>query len=152
MKNTIWSKWWAAVGIFTFSFGVFFGTDILLFVLTSSKTHATVINVVQNGGNGTGQYIYTFATFDLNRDYQVYTMNMSVSNPIYGVGDVVYGRVSMLTGRILSKEILEMVFLRASLLTLIGAVLGRHVIFRFLSYAIGFCTGNCLKLRARIKG
>lgn len=109
------------------------------------------MEVLQTFIDGKDRFGYIFQASDRFGTIHTHQSNITIERSLYEVGDVVDGRVSAVTGRVLSTTLVAHNFSGGTLLTFIGAYLGRRVIFRPLGYGLGLLVGLLIRVFSAFK-
>ena len=151
MKSTIWSKIWSTFGVVSFAAGLAVGLSTTFFLVTSVSTTVTVSDAITMNRGGNDRFSYIFEATDAQGRQHNHESNMFVSWPMHAVGDVVDGRVSAVSGRVLSQRMIATHWSLAAWTLALGAYLGRRVIFIPLGYCSGRLVGFLLKVVSKFR-
>ncbi len=118
--------------------GLITGSTTIYFYATSIATNVTVSNVMQEQKSPTkASYEYVFEAEGSDGNILSHQAKMRTGRRIHTKGQVVAGRASKSSGRVLSNEILTSFKWHAIVTFLFGLYAGRRVIFGPFAYWFG---------------
>lgn len=137
-KSTLWSKFWSSMGMLFLTMGLITGSTTIYFYATSVVTDVTVANVMRSQKSPTKtSYAYVFEAEGPDGDILSHQAKMRTGRKLHTRGQVVAGRVSKSSDRVLSDEILTSFKWHATVTLLFGFYAGRRVIFGPFTYWFG---------------
>lgn len=141
-KSTLWSKFWSSMGVLFFTIGLITGSTTIYFYATSVVTKVTVADVIEERESPSKtSYVYVFEAEGHNDEILSHRAKMRTGRRLHTKGQVVAGRVSKPSGRVLSNEILTSFKWHATVTFLFGFYAGRRVIFVPFAYWFGRLIG-----------
>lgn len=137
-KSTLWSKIWSSMGVLSLTMGLITGSTTIYFYGTSVVTDVTVADVMQKQKSPTKtSYAYVFEAESHDGEILSHRAKMRTGRRLHTKGQIVGGRVSKSSGRVLSNKILTSFKWHATVALLFGFYAGRRVVFGPFAYWFG---------------